>query len=93
MNPSPTACAQTFVRGVSDGETGADAPNITDPELCRVYVEARGLGTLRSGRDTTSQRAPLFASAWCLSILEPAHGLGVAACVGDEAVAPSEVAA
>ena len=49
-NPSPTACGLIWLRGLSDGETGGDAPRIDDDELCALYVTARGIGLQRSGR-------------------------------------------
>lgn len=58
LNPSPTACGLTWLRGLSDGETGADAPRIDCDELCALYLTARGLGLQRSGR-VIPQREPM----------------------------------
>ncbi len=57
-HPSPTAVALTWTRGISDGETGADAPRLDCDELCALYLTARGIGLQRSGR-VIPQREPM----------------------------------
>lgn len=82
-NPSPTACGLTWLRGLSDGETGADAPRIDDPDLCDLYLTARGIGLQRSGRVIPTREPMRFDEREC----RPRPGQHVSG--PDEFAAPS----
>lgn len=87
-NPSPTACGLIWLRGLSDGETGGDAPRIDDDELCALYVTARGIGLQRSGRVIPAREPMRLDPDECRP---PAPDLA-ASCVGGEVGEPSREA-